>query len=104
MTTKIDTKNENMGQNNKHISNPTDPKGTNISRNKVDIHIPNPTDSKRGNISRNKADIHIPNPTDLKNTSETRWTKAHIISPKLYIIKNSSKTKLNIKNKRRHRR
>lgn len=64
MTTKLDTKNENMSQNNKHI----------------------------------------PNPMDLKNTSETRWTKVHIISPQLYIIKNSSKTKLNIKNKRKHRR
>lgn len=84
MTTKLDTKNENMSQNNKHISNPTDP--------------------KRGNISRNKSYIHIPNTMDLKNTSETRWTKVHIISPQLYIIKNSSKTKLNIKNKRKHRR
>ena len=34
MTTKLDTKNENMSQNNKHISNPTDPKRVNISRNK----------------------------------------------------------------------
>lgn len=81
MTTKIDTKNENMGQNNKHISNPTNPKGNNTSRNKLNIYIPNPKDPK--------------------NNNESGCVKISSIPSKPHIIKNSSKTIQSIKNKRR---
>ena len=84
MTTKLNTKNENMDQNNIHISNPTNPKGKNISRNKLNLHTPNPQDSK--------------------NNNESGCVKISSIPSKPHIIKNSSKTKLNIKNKRKHRR